>query len=550
MSHAEPLEPEVVAALSTPAGLAIDASVADGVAHIQTHISHLFLTRDRVYKLRKSVEFSFLSFATRRARNADCLREVELNRRLTGDVYIGVAPILRDNENRWRLGEVGDALRDENDAVPDADTPVAEHCVVMRRLPDGRDALSMLEADVLAPRHVEALADLLVDFHRRTSLGAPAPWLEAEWLDRTNAPIDTSFALAREAGHDVIDESELEALEAGMQRWLENHRAWLLARRSAGRAVDGHGDLHLDHVWYPRDDGAPVVIDCIEFDAELRKIDVAAELAFFAMDAAYRGRNDLGELLLARYAAASDDYDLYRVVDLHVQHRALVRASVAAVACNDTEVSAAQRDGAAESTRRHMALMSRLQQRRPAPALLLTTGLPGTGKSTAAAVAASAVGAVPIVADWVRKHLAGLAPGVPATSALDHDIYSDESTAAVYQGLLERAAPVLDSGRLVVLDATYSQQWQRAGVASLAEERGLTVLLLEVVSPEEVARARIRERLRDDRRISDADERVFEQKQLSYEPPTEWPEADRITVDTHLDDWRERLQAELLRRMP
>jgi predicted kinase len=109
---------------------------------------------------------------------------------------------------------------------------------------------------------------------------------------------------------------------------------------------------------------------------------------------------------------------------------------------------------------------------------------------------------------------------------------------------------VLDSGRPVVLDATYSQQSQRAGVAALAMELGVPALLLEVISPEEVTRTRIRERLRDPRRISDADERVFAQKQLSYEPPTEWPEADRITIDTHLDDWRDRLQAELLRRMP
>jgi aminoglycoside phosphotransferase family enzyme/predicted kinase len=550
MSHAEPLDPEVVPALCRPAGLGIDASAAEGVDHIQTHISHLFLTRDSVYKLRKSVELSFLSFATREARNADCLREVELNRRLAADVYLGVAPILRDDGNGWRLGEVADELRGENAAIPGAETPAAEHCVVMRRLPDGRDALSMLEADALEPRHIEALAELLVEFHRRTNLGTPAPWLEGEWLDRTRAPIDASFALAREAGHDVIDPGELDGLEAGLRSWLEDHRDWLLARREAGRAVDGHGDLHLDHVWYPQDDEAPVAIDCIEFDAELRKIDIAAELAFFVMDTAYRGRDDLGEMLLAYYAAASDDYDLYRVVDLHVQHRALVRGSVAAVACNDAEVSAAQREAAAESARRHVALMARLQHRRPAPALLLTTGLPGTGKSTAAAAAASAVGAVPVVADRVRKHLAGLAPAERGDDDAGHGIYSDESTAAVYQGLLERAAPVLDSGRPVVLDATYSQQSQRAGVAALAMELGVPALLLEVISPEEVTRTRIRERLRDPRRISDADERVFAQKQLSYEPPTEWPEAHRITVDTHLDDWRDRLQAELLRRMP
>ena len=57
--------------------------------HIQTHISHLFLTRSRVYKIRKAVAFPFLSFATLAERNADCVRELVLNRRLAPDVYLG-----------------------------------------------------------------------------------------------------------------------------------------------------------------------------------------------------------------------------------------------------------------------------------------------------------------------------------------------------------------------------------------------------------------------------------------------------------------------------
>ena len=59
-----------------------DAAPSGQVEWIQTHISHVFLTTDRVFKLRKAVRQPFLDFGSRDARNLDCQREVALNRRL------------------------------------------------------------------------------------------------------------------------------------------------------------------------------------------------------------------------------------------------------------------------------------------------------------------------------------------------------------------------------------------------------------------------------------------------------------------------------------
>ena len=53
---------------------------------------------------------------------------------------------------------------------------------------------------------------------------------------------------------------------------------------------------------------------CVEVK---RRIDAAADVAFLAMDLAYRGHAELAELFLGRYAEASDDYDLYRVRGCH-----------------------------------------------------------------------------------------------------------------------------------------------------------------------------------------------------------------------------------------
>jgi aminoglycoside phosphotransferase family enzyme/predicted kinase len=548
----EALPEDLVASLRHPA--ALSAALAGGsppgeadVTLLQTHISHLFLTRDRVFKLRKAVRLPFLSFATREERNLDCLREVELNRRLAPDVYLGVAPVLRRETGGWMLGEPRETLSDERGRPIGPGEPGAEHCVVMRRLPDGRDALSMIESGQLERRHVEALAERLVAFHRATHLGTPAPWSPEDWLDRVARPVAETFELARARGGAVLEASVLDRAENAMRRWLEDHRSAVLARREAGRAVDGHGDLHLDHVWYPEDAGPPVVIDCIEFDADLRRIDVAGELAFFTMDAAYRGREDLGEHLLSSYAALADDYDLYDVVDYHVLHRALVRASVAAVACGEEEIDEAQRGRAAESARRHLEMVDERLDRRSHALIVLTTGLPGTGKSTVAAAAARALGGVVISSDRVRKHLAGLAPTERGDAGPDAGIYTAEQTDAVYAGLLERSRPVLASGRPVVLDATYSQVSRRAAVRAHAEALGVAALLLDVRCAETTTLARIEARLRDPERISDAGVEVYQRRKEAFERPSEWPSATRIPVDTTHDDWPEGLRAALER---
>jgi len=63
----------------------------------QTHISFVFLTRNFVYKVKKAVDFGFLDFSTLEKRHFFCEKELELNRRLCGDMYLGVVPVNRSD---------------------------------------------------------------------------------------------------------------------------------------------------------------------------------------------------------------------------------------------------------------------------------------------------------------------------------------------------------------------------------------------------------------------------------------------------------------------
>src|SRR4030066_1907525 len=63
---------------------------------LQTQMSLVFLTGDYVYKVKKPVDLGYLDYTTLEKRLFYCQREVELNRRLCPDAYLGVASITQD----------------------------------------------------------------------------------------------------------------------------------------------------------------------------------------------------------------------------------------------------------------------------------------------------------------------------------------------------------------------------------------------------------------------------------------------------------------------
>ena len=520
----EPLDPDLVRGLGDASAYPPAAGGAGGVAHIQTHLSHVFLTGDRVFKLHKAVQFGFVDFSTRALRNEDSLREVRLNRRLAPDVYLGVAAV-EAARGAVRVGPLREEL-----AQPSGDGRVPEHCVVMRRLPTGRDAQSLLERGELGPAHIDAIAELIARFHAAQGLGAPAPFSRASWLERVAAPVRESFAEIAEVG--ALAERARAAL-ARANAFLEHNAEHFDARRRAGRIVDAHGDLHLQHLWFEREGEAPLAIDCLEFRDDYRQIDAASEVAFLAMDLAYRGRRDLGERFLRGYAQASDDFDLYAVVDFFSAYRAAVRAKVASLAAHDLALPETQRRAAAESAARHLALAEASLAEPSRGDVVAVCGVVGSGKSTVAQALADAADGVVISSDRVRKRQAAL----PATARGHVELYTEERTARTYSGMLARAEPVVCSGRLAILDATYARAALRAELRRWAAERGLRAFLVETVCAPSVALARLAARAREGRDPSDAGPELYAQSEARFEPPLEWPAAARARITTDSPTW-------------
>ena len=459
---------------------------------VETHISVLFFVGDRVYKLKKPVSTGFLDFSTRDARLADCLREVDLNRRLAPDVYLGVVDV---------VGPDGGPL---------------DHLVVMRRLaPDRRLATLVRREQDVAPC-LRQVARAMATFHasadRSEHIGACGT-VEAvlgNWTD--------NFAQMQPFVGPMLDSSVSERVEELATAYLTGRRPLFDVRLAEGRVCDGHGDLQAEDV-FCLDDG-PRILDCIEFDDRLRYGDVLSDIAFLAMDLERLGALPAAEAFVSYYQELSGDTFALSLADHYWAYRAQVRAKVACL-------RHAQGDPDARAEAVRLLDLCRAHLERARIRLVLVGGAPGTGKSTLAAGVAEAKGWALLRSDEVRKELAGLRPSDSASAPYGEGLYSPAATEATYRELLRRAQVALGLGQPVLLDASWTDRRWRRAAAEVAAATSSELVELRCKAPPAVASARMAERRRVGGDPSDADPQVAGAMAAEADP---WPSA--IEVDT------------------
>jgi aminoglycoside phosphotransferase family enzyme/predicted kinase len=434
----------------------------------ETHVGVVFLLGDRAYKLKKPVTTGFLDFSTPQRRLAACRREVELNRRLAPDVYLGVSTLSAPGLPPWT----------------GADRGGVEHLVVMHRMPDDRRLATLVRAGAAVGGPLRMLARSVAAFHSSASRGPEITAaggrdaVAGRWAENIRQVRASGDGLAR----GVVDPGLVDAVDRLATRFLAGRGPLFADRCAHGRIVDGHGDLIADDV-FCLDDG-PRALDCLEFDDRLRYLDGLDDVAFLAMDLERLGRPDLAELWLDAYGEFSGDPAPPALRHHYVAYRAFVRAKVACLRHEQGDPTAAD-DAAlhADLTRGHLET--------GAVRLALVGGLPGTGKTTVAAALADRFGAVLLSSDRLRKELAGLSPTESAAAPYGEGLYSAARTDQVYAQLRHRAGELLARGESVVLDASWTSARHRKAAVDLARRTYSEFVALECHAPLEVALRRI-----------------------------------------------------------
>jgi aminoglycoside phosphotransferase family enzyme/predicted kinase len=466
----------------------------------ETHISTLVFAGDRAYKRKKPVRFGFLDFSTPELRRAACRREVELNRRLAPDVYLGVADLL-DEHGR------------------------SEPLVVMRRMdPAVRLAALVAAGDPGLSGHLDALATRLATFHRHGERSAAID--DAARADAVRGVWDDSTREMAPSVGPVLDAGVVADVTDRYRRFCDHRGDLFDDRIAAGFVCDGHGDLQADDVFcYP--DG-PRVLDCIEFDDRLRHGDVLADVAFLAMDLERLGDPAAGGRLVGSWAQAYGDPAVLdgSLLQFYVAARAHVRAKVACLRHAQCPPGSQAAFDAARSAQALMALCRRHLVLATAR-VVMVGGAPGTGKTTLAEALGEATGWPVVHSDVVRKELAGLAPTERRGDGTDTGLYDPAAVAATYAEVRRRAAGWLAAGRSVVCDASWSRVHERAATRAVAADLGADVVELRCVTEAAVAHRRVAQRLAagDAAGVAGASDATVEVADVLAARFEDWPEA-------------------------
>lgn len=458
----------------------------------ETHVSILALAGDRAWKLKKAVAYPFVDLSTRKRRRRQCEREVELNRRLARDVYLGVVPL------------------------DDAAGHVIDHLVEMVRMPDDCRLAGLVTRDPDPTSCIDRVAGILARFHRAAPSGGAID--ASATRDSVAGLWEENLAELEPHVPSILDRDGVDRIAELVHSYLAGREPLFDERVAAGRARDGHGDLLADDIFCLAD--APRVLDCLEFDDHLRYGDVLADVAFLAMDLERLRRRDLARYFLDRYRERTDDAWPESLEHLYIAYRALVRAKVACLRARAGAPRAGQ-------TARDLTALARAHLEAGRVRLVLVGGAPGTGKTTLARGVARELDLPVFHSDEVRKELAGIAPTARERSAVDAGIYTPEWDARTYEELCRRAAERLRRGVSVVLDASWSEPERRAAAARLAADTASEVSAYRCSVAPAVAAARAAARALVGKDASDVSGHLARKLGARF---VDWPEA--AVVDT------------------
>ncbi|MDD5472151.1 MAG: AAA family ATPase, partial [Sideroxydans sp.] len=402
--------------------------------------------------------------------------------------------------------------------------PAIEYAVKMRRFADDALLDENLKQGKVDASHIDVLACNVARFHAQCAAIAPsASYGNAETI---RAVAMQNFEQMRTLLSDRTDLQQLAMLELKTNEAWQACAALFESRRSTGRVRECHGDLHLGNIALI--DDAPVPFDCIEFAPSLRWIDVLDEVAFTMMDLLQHGRKDLAWRYLNAYLEATGDYAGLGVLRFYLAYRAAVRAKISAIRASQSVTGSDACAHSLQACRAHLALAQRCLTDRQ-PALIITHGLPGSGKTTFAQYVIEQLGAVRLRSDVERKRLFGLVALADSCKQIG-DIYNPEATEHTYSHLEAQAKKLMECGECVIVDAAFLKRAERDRFRLLAESMQVPFKIASLGAEADVLRERISLRKRD---ASEADVAVLQKLMRVQEPlvKEELPSVVRFTTE-------------------
>lgn len=496
---------------------------------VETHISVILLTGPCAYKFKKPLDLGFLNFSTLADRKYYCEQELLLNRRLAPGHYLEVVPVTGSREHPAIAGG----------------GPVLEYAVRMVQFPREMEFDRLAARGELTSALIDQLADRVEQFHRHAAMARPgSPYGSIESIRDPALANFTQLAANLESR-----DGERECLR-GLEEWTRAQCSALLPqfqlRRDQGRIRECHGDMHLGNMVLH--DGELVIFDCIEFSEELRWIDVMNEVAFVVMDLEARGSRELAWRFLNAYLERGGDYGGVAVLRFYLAYRALVRAKISSIRLQEPALAPTARAAETASWQAHLRLADSYAVRQT-PALIITHGLSGSGKTRVTQELLQILGAVRVRSDIERKRLHGLPAQAKTGSETAGGIYSPAASQITYARLAQLAALLLEAGHRVIVDAAFLRREQREALQCTARERRVPCVILDFRAAVATLRQRLRARIKDGGDASEADAAVLDYQMTNRETLGATELESSITVETEAPVDLQALRREIMSRL-
>jgi len=484
---------------------------AGDIEQRETHISMVFLAGCFVYKIKKPVNPGFLDYTTLEKRKYYCRREVILNRRMTDNVYLDVVAI-RFNDGRYTLDGPG---------------TIIEYAVKMRRLPESWSMIQRLRKDQIHKNEVESLVRILTRFYDN-SISDKQINDFGKW-ETIAANCEENFRQTTLFTQKIFNEQLFNSVRFSMTSFLYRYKQLFDNRIKIKKIRDCHGDLRTGHIYYT-DDGIQV-IDCIEFNDCFRFQDVAADLAFLAMDLDYEGYDRISEMLLNAYARYSKDFNVFVLIDFYKCYRAMVRLKVNCIRLQAKDLLEVKKNRLIAGIEKYLNLAYRYTARFTRPTLWVVCGMPASGKSTVSEELAGIFGIRTFNSDVIRKQMMRAESLDFSNTQFENGIYSKGITSLTYGRLLLLAQKEIEKGESVILDATFKAAHHRNEANLLAKDMDADIMCVECMMPENLLKKRLLRR-KNNQSISDARISIYASLKKQFEPLDEVNDAHHVIVYT------------------
>ena len=479
---------------------------AEPVEMIETHVSYILLQAQTAWKIKKSIHLPFLDYSTLALRQQYCQKEYQLSKQYAPKIYRAVRSLYK-NDQTFNFAEEGNWV---------------ETMIEMERFQQ-EDLLShRVKTQGLSRSDTIAMAECIADFH----LSCPPCSNQTRGnIQLTGQEMSDNFTALRdnplvEPVREKLDETQKRGEQA-----LADFKDLIQSRAENGWVRNCHGDLHLGNiVWLEQ---KPVLFDRIEFNDEFSQVDVIKDMAFLYMDLFAHQKGVNANLLFNRWVQRTHDYEGLALLNLYASYRAMVRAKIAAIECQQDPANKQAQQALIDKI--HLAWQF-LQPKKQL--LVLMHGCTGSGKTYYAEQIAGALNAVILNSDIIRKKTLGVGLERISDTKKLKKVYSDDANEITYQTLLKHTKALLRAGHHVVVDASFTQAKSRAPFLACAKELNIETRIVSPIIDEERLMENLdwRETTGD---ISDGNLMVWQKQNKNAEPLDAKERAIEIKIETN-----------------